>query len=176
MPKLDIPEDDRIVCSVKIKPYNTSIVKSYDFKIDTGADFSSISKETLYDLGYSDEWINTNKKLAEGITTTASGEKVESYYVFLPFINVYGAKGINYPFGILLDKKEDLPKPTCTGCKYTTARKLDYRLLLGKDILSCFNIVIDRDNNCIHMTRVSDLSIRNKKYPDKQMNFIGINI
>ena len=172
MPELEIPKDDRIVCFVKIRPYNSPIMNSYEFKIDTGADFSTISKSALYDLGFTDEWIEKNKKPSKGSTSVATGENVESYDIHLPYINIYGAKGFNYPFGILLDKKEDLPKPTCTGCKHTVAKKLDYRLLLGKDILSCFNITIDREKNILHIDRLSTLDERNAKYPDRQLNFV----
>jgi len=45
---------------VKVRPYNSPILRVLEFKIDTGADFSTISKETLYALGYSEDWINTN--------------------------------------------------------------------------------------------------------------------
>ena len=174
MPKLLIPDSGRISCFVKIKPYDSPILRAFKFKIDTGADFSTISKSTLYELGYTDYWISTNKKLQEGYTSVATGEKVDTYNVYLPFVNIYGAKGIDYPFGILLDKDEVLPKPTCTGCMHTEAKKLDYRLLLGKDILSCFNINIDRDNNCVYIDRISNLDERNAKYPDRQLNFVEV--
>jgi len=174
MPKLKIPKSGRIACKVNIRPYDSPILQDIDFKIDTGADFSTISKDTLYDLGYTDEWIDANKKLMKGTTSVATGEEVETYNIHMPFINVYGARGKDYPFAILMDKEESLPKPTCEGCKYTEAKKFDYRLLLGNDILSCFNINIDRDNDCVYMSRLSNLNERNAKYPDRQLNFVEI--
>ena len=108
----------------------------------------------------------------KGKTTTATGEEVESYYIHIPFISIYGARGKDYPFAILLNKNEELPKPECKGCKHTEAKKFDYRLLLGNDILSCFNISIDRENNFIYLNRLINLDKRNAKYPDKQLNFI----
>jgi len=172
MSKVNIPKSGRIVCTVYLRPYHSPILQDFDFKIDTGADFSTISKDTLYELGYTDSWINKNKTLMKGITTTATGEEVESYYIRIPFISVYGARGKDYPFAILLDRNEELPKPTCKGCKHIEAMKFDYRLLLGNDILSCFNINIDRDNNFLYLNRLSNLDKRNAKYPDKQLNFI----
>ena len=172
MPKLSMPESGRIVCNVKIRPHDSPILRVVEFKIDTGADFSTISKETLYALGYTPNWINENKKLMKGTTSVATGEEVKSYNIHLPFVNIYGAKGINYPFAILLDKDKDLPKPTCDGCKYTEAKKFDYRLLLGNDILSCFNVIIDRENNYVHINRLNNLDERNAKYHDRQMNFV----
>ena len=143
--KLNILDSGRIECEVSIKPYNSPILEVYRFKIDTGADFSTVSKAVLHKLGYTDDWINTNKKLSKGSTSVATGEEIESYYVNLPFISIYGVRGVNYPMSILLDKEEELPKPTCEGCEYTKSRKLDYRCLLGNDILSCFKLLVDRE-------------------------------
>ena len=172
MPKVVIPNSGRVVCNVKIRPYDSPIMRSFEFKIDTGADFSTVSKDTLYTLGYTDEWINDNKKPAKGSTTVATGEVIESFYVELPLVNIYGVRGRNYPFYILMNKDEDLQKPTCKGCKYTEAKKLDYRLLLGNDILSCFKIIIDRDNGWVDMERRVNLDTRNANYPDSHLNFL----
>ena len=172
MPKLRILESGRIVCNVKIRPYDSPILRVVEFKIDTGADFSTISKETLHALGYTPYWIDVNKKLMKGTTSVATGEEVKTYNVCLPFISIYGAKGMDYPFAILLDKEKEIPKPTCDGCKYTEAKKFDYRLLLGNDILSCFNINIDRGTGYVHINRLNNLDERNAKYPDRQLNFI----
>ncbi|MDR2572395.1 MAG: retroviral-like aspartic protease family protein [Oscillospiraceae bacterium] len=138
MPRLKILDSGRIMCEIYIKPYNTSLMKAVEFKIDTGADFSTISKDALYRLGYTSDWIDKNKKPSNRPISVASGEEIESYYIKLPIINIYGVEGVDYPFGILMDKKSELPKPSCRGCRYTEAKKLDYRLLLGNDILSCF--------------------------------------
>jgi len=172
MPKLFIPASGRIVCNVKIRPYNSPILRNFEFKIDTGADISTISKDTLYSLGYTEKWITTNKMPTKGSTTVASGEVIESFYVELPLINIYGIRGVNYPLHILMDKEKDLPKPTCSGCKYIEPKKLDYRLLLGNDILSCFVITIDRDNGFVNMERRSSLDSRNKNYPNSQLNYV----
>lgn len=90
----------------------------------------------------------------------------------IPVINIYGVRGRNYPLNILKDKEEELPKPTCKDCEYTKPKKLDYRLLLGNDILSCFNIRVDRSTGWLYMARLSNLDTRNAKYPDRQLNFV----
>jgi len=138
MPKLFIPASGRIVCNVKIRPYNSPILRNFEFKIDTGADISTISKETLYSLGYTEKWITANKKPTKGSTTVAFGEVIESFYV--------------------------------------EPKKLDYRLLLGNDILSCFIITIDRDNGFVNMERRSSLDSRNKNYPNSQLNYVETEI
>ena len=172
MPKVTIPKSGRIECRVHIKPYDANLMKSIRFKVDTGADFSTISKSALYELGYADDWIEYNKQASTGTTTSASGETLESYFVRLPIINIFGIEGVDYPFGILLDKEENLPKPSCRGCEYTTGKKLDFRSLLGNDILTCFNISINRESNSAVFLPQKSLDERNKIYSDRQLNFI----
>ena len=172
MPKLKIPETGRVECRVHIKPYTSSLMEPVDFKIDTGADFSTISKSTLHTLGYNNCWIDKNKQPMASSTTVASGEKVISYFIKLPIINVYGIEGIDYPFGILIDKEEVLPKPSCEGCEFTKSKKLDYRSLLGNDILSCFKVEIDWSSKTLDLNPQNNLDFRNDKYPDKQLNFV----
>lgn len=170
--KIKMPDSGRIICRVLIRPFDSPIMMRFLYKIDTGADFSTISKDALCELGYTSEWIATNKKPSKGTISVATGEEVESFYVEIPLINIYGVRGRNYPLNILMDKEEELPKPTCEGCKYTKPKKLDYRLLLGKDILSCFKITIDNGDGWLYMERLRNLDDRNRMYPDRQLNYI----
>jgi len=172
MVKIAISKFGRIGCEVRIKPYNSYLMRNVTFKLDTGADFSTISKSALHNLGYTEEWIEKNKMPVESSTTVASGEEITSYYVKLPLINIYGIEGTDYPFGILMDKEEYLPKPTCEGCEFTEAKKLDYRPLLGNDILSCFSVAIDWKNNTVNLEPQNDLEFRNAIFPDRQLHFV----
>jgi len=172
MPKIAIPDSGRIVCRVQIKPFDSFLLEPVEFKIDTGADFSTISKSALLELGFTESWIEANKKPMKTSTTVASGEEIISYYIKLPIINIYGIEGTDYPFGILMDKEESLPKPTCRGCEFTKHKKLDYRTLLGNDILSCFKVSIDWNSGVVDLDPQNNLDVRNKKYPDRQLNFI----
>jgi len=162
------------MCDVYIKQYESPLMQATEFKIDTGADFSTISKDALFKLGYTADWIDDNKKLSKKPISVASGEEIESYYINIPVINIYGIEGRNYPFGILMDKMSVHPKPSCKGCIYTVAKKLDYRLLLGNDILSCFKIEIDWDSNAVNIAPRDNLENRNRLYPDRQLNHIEI--
>jgi len=172
MAKVAIPESGRIECRVSIKSYGAYILKDVVFKVDTGADFSTISKNALHELGYNNDWISENKEFGATSASGASGEKLEAYFVRLPVINIFGIEGVDYPFGILLDKEENLPKPSCRGCEYTEAKKVDFRPLLGNDILSCFNISVDRISNTANFEPQISLDARNEKYPDRQLNFV----
>ena len=146
MIKLEIDNSGRTYCEVYIKPHNSLIMKCVFFKIDTGADFSTISKSVLSDFGYSEGWIEANKIASKFGISTASGEVVASFYVPLN-INIYGIESVGHPFGIILDEEISLPKQSCMGCKHVGIKKRDYRLLLGNDILSCFDMRTQRDSN-----------------------------
>jgi len=172
MTKINIPESGRIECEVHIKPYDSHLMRAVMFKIDTGADFSTISRSALNILGYSTQWIEANKKPTVSSTTVASGEEIKSYYIRLPLVNIYGVEGTDYPFGILMDKEEYLPKPTCKDCEFTKQKKLDYRPLLGNDILSCFIIEVNWRGGIVNLEPQSNLEYRNKKYPDRQLHFL----
>jgi len=174
MHKIRIPDSGRIICEVYIKRYDSPLMQAIEFKIDTGADFSTVSKDTLLRLGYTTDWIDKNKKISKQPISVASGEEIESYYINLPKINIYGIEGTDYPFGILMDKSSEYPKPSCKGCKYTEAKKFDYRMLLGNDILSCFKTEIDWDNNSINLERRRSLDARNRLYPDRQLHDIEV--
>ena len=51
MELIDFAEYRRVYLPVYIKPLEGSAMRSVDFKVDTGADSSTISKEKLYELG-----------------------------------------------------------------------------------------------------------------------------
>ena len=61
MVKIAIPDTGRIECIVQIKPYDAYLMEPIRFKIDTGADFSTISKSVLHELGYTEAWIELNR-------------------------------------------------------------------------------------------------------------------
>lgn len=65
------------------------------FKLDTGADFTTIEKRDLIDFGYSYEWIKSNAIKMTGNTTTATDQPVDAYYVKIPLINIYGYEAKN---------------------------------------------------------------------------------
>ena len=150
MIELEISKEGRAYCEVYIKPFDSQTMKPVFFKIDTGADYSTISKDVLHTLGYTNKWIDTHKVSTDNMTSTASGEAVASVYVPLS-INVYGIEGVNYPFGVLLDEITPLPKQSCADCEHVGLKKRDYRLLLGNDLLSCFDIRTERDNNLMFL-------------------------
>lgn len=99
--KLDL--HGRAYSEIAFKPHNHVKMIQQLFKIDTGADISTISKKYLYRLGYNERWIIENAKPLSD-STMASGELVTNYIVQLPLLNIYGYEALNWPFAILLDE------------------------------------------------------------------------
>ena len=86
MNKFGFKEYGRVYLPIDIKPYGELILISIDFKVDTGADNTTISKVALLRLGYDMDWINRNATVFKDKDkpTTASGDKVNAGYVQLP--------------------------------------------------------------------------------------------
>jgi len=160
MVELDIESSGRTFCPIYISRFNSAEMIPINFKIDTGADFTTISKSTLCKLNYSLEWIDKNKIPAATPASVASGENIPTYFVPLQSISLFGVAGINYPFGVLLDDEILAPRPGCEDCAHIGIKKMDYRLLLGNDLLSCFDIRTDRDCSKLYLERRSSLSMK----------------
>jgi hypothetical protein len=153
----------RAICHIYFKPQNKVIMPRFHFKIDTGADISTMPKEYLYDLGYDKEWILSNAvPETDRETTTATGQMVTNYIVRLPMINVHGYEAINWPFAILLDDEHPDGK--------TISR--DYRPLSGLDLLAGFNFNLDNANNCFSLTRIKSFNPRRKFLPGQEIHMI----
>jgi len=113
-----------------IRPNNTSAMKYLPYKVDTGANSTTISKKWLNELGYDDSWIKSGKLLeGDARPTVATGESIEDCYeVYLPEIQVGGYVGYNWPF--LVSLSDDI----------------QFRLLLGTDSMRFFNWKFDYEN------------------------------
>ena len=101
---------------------------SADYKVDTGANCTTISKDWLFELGYDESWIKSGKQL-EGVTrpTVASGLPLDDCYeVILPEIQIGGWVGYNWPV--------------------LTSLSLPFKFLLGTDSMQFFNWSFDYGN------------------------------
>ncbi|MCL1987023.1 MAG: retroviral-like aspartic protease family protein [Firmicutes bacterium] len=122
---IPISPEGRGILEVSLKPLQDVTLMPIEFKLDTGADVTTISKSTLNDLGYSNDWIATNAVKSTKMTLESAGfEKKPSCYVVMPTVNVHGKDFTNWWLYILPDK-------------------LDYPNLLGLDILRYFNFAFD---------------------------------
>ena len=87
MNKIGFSEFGRVYVPIDIKPINAETMLPVRFKVDTGADTSTISKPELWRLGYDMDWIQKNAIVFEDKDkpTTASGDKIDAGY-FQKFI------------------------------------------------------------------------------------------
>jgi len=103
-----------------------------DYKIDTGANCTTIGCDWLFERGYDVDWIKTGK-LLEGNAhpTVASGLPVEDcYQVILPEICIGDWVGYNWPV--------------------ITSLSVPFKFLLGTDSMQFFNWNFDYENGvCI---------------------------
>ncbi|MDR0220828.1 MAG: hypothetical protein LBI54_05420, partial [Lachnospiraceae bacterium] len=101
------------------------------FKVDSGANCTTISRRALSILGYDDDWIKAGKRL-EGNErpTVATGEAIDNcYLVILPEIHIGGCVGYNWPVRVSLNEK------------------VQFRLLFGTDSMRFFNFEFDYEQS-----------------------------
>ena len=109
------------IIPIYVKANNTPAMFRRLYKVDTGANCTTISKGWLFDLGYDESWIKSGKHL-EGATrpTVASGLPLDDCYeVILPEIHIGGWVGYNWPV--------------------LTSLSLPFKFLLGTDSMQFFN-------------------------------------
>jgi hypothetical protein len=107
---------------------NAPTMLSRDYKVDTGANCTTISKDWLVQLGYDEDWIKSGRRL-EGSSrpTVASGLPLDDCYeVILPEIHIGGWVGYNWPV--------------------ITSLSLPFKFLLGTDSMQFFNWHFDYEN------------------------------
>ena len=158
MLKFDFSEYGRVYIPINIKPLDNITLSDILFKVDTGADTTTISKESLADLGYDSTWIKQNAVVYkdEDKPTTAAGEKINAGYVQLPLINILGYEGKNWVFQIIMDEKQD------------------FRNLLGRDLLTGFNYQFDNDDDMFTISRTKAFKPRYNLLPMQEINEISV--
>ena len=106
---------------VAIKPMSSTTMEFLPYKVDSGANCTTINCTRLYKLGYSADWIKSGKLLVGNARpTVASGLSVDDCYeVILPEICIGDWVGYNWPF--------------------ITSLSVPFKLLLGTDSMQYFN-------------------------------------
>ena len=168
---IEIDDDNRAFVVLRIQRYDKSSYDEVEFKVDTGADRSTISPQDLIDLGYNTSSIHKLFKHT-GSGSTASGETSRHFSIDLSIRHIMGQlvpKGFTFPFVCKWERDIPYPKPDCDGCKLAGTVSGIFRSLLGNDILSCFDATINRGNKEIEFRRITDLTARNKLYPDCEL-------
>jgi hypothetical protein len=109
------------VLPVYIKPKHQQAMPYVRYKVDSGANKTTISRGELNKLGFNDAWISTGRHLEnDERPTLASGFPVDDCYeVVLPEINIGDFVGYNWPF--------------------LTSLSVPFKFLLGTDTMQFFN-------------------------------------
>ena len=158
MTEISFAEFGRVYVLLNIKPINDVTMLPVHFKVDTGADTSTISKLELLLLGYDMDWIQKNAVVFEDKDkpTNASGDKIDAGYIQLPLINIFGYEGIYWPFQIVMDEKQD------------------FRNLLGRDLLAGFNYQFNNDDEVFSIDRTKFFKPRYRFLPNQEIHEIVI--
>jgi hypothetical protein len=98
------------------------------YKVDSGANVTTISAKRLLDLGYNEDWIRSGTALrGADAPTVASGLPIEECYeVILPEIRIGDWVGYNWPA--------------------LTSLNVPFKFLLGTDSMQFFNWHFDYEN------------------------------
>ena len=156
MHTFDFSEFGRVFLPLYIKPFDELTLLDTDFKVDTGADKTTISKHSLYRLGYDINWIKNNTVVYtdKDKPTTASGDKVNAGYIQLPLINLLGYEAKYWPFQIIIDENQD------------------FRNLLGRDLLTGFNYNFNNDDDIFTIKRANIFKPRYSFLPKQEIHEI----
>jgi len=121
----------RIMFYTKVLTGDFKSTKDVEFKLDSGSDFTTISCESLYDLGYSDEFLK--KCPFHHDEASAAGTNTMP----LQYIS-----NVSIKFG---DRE-------LQGCRIFFALGTKLRSLFGTDILKYFNWDINYDKGIFRLT------------------------
>jgi hypothetical protein len=157
MPKFEFEEYGRAYVPMSIKPLNEITLSEVRFKVDTGADVTTVSKKNLVALGYNMEWIKQNAIVYKGDDrpTTAAGDKINAGYIQLPLVNILGYEGKNWVFQVIMDEKQD------------------FRNLLGRDLLAGFNYQFDNYERFFAISRTKKFIPLYKFLPSQEIHEIA---
>ena len=139
MAEVTFNKDGFAVILVYIKQCATPIMTPLAYKVDTGANCTTMSRGWLNSLGYNESWIKANGILLEGDgrPTVASGECInDCYRIALPEINIGGWVGYNW--------------------LVITSLTVPFRLLLGTDSIQFFNWCFDYEKRACRFELISD--------------------
>jgi len=152
----DITIDDagfvylRLYILPRIKPMSTHL----PYKVDTGANRTTISKVLLNKLGYDDEWIRQGELLiGKEKPTTATGEIIsDCYKIVLPEIRLGKWTGHNWSFLVRLNDD----------------KKKQFRLLFGTDSMRFFKWTFDYESKVCSYEGIEGKQLTN--YSNKEQS------
>jgi hypothetical protein len=100
VPEIKFDQNGFAYVRIYIRASDSPSMALLPYKVDSGANRTTISSEFLNDLGYDNDWIMKGELLkGDDRPTVATGEQIDDcYIVALPEINVGDYVGYNWPF------------------------------------------------------------------------------
>ena len=151
MMQFNFSEFSRVYIPINFKPFDSQTMKPYRFKVDTGADSTVMSKEYLYSLGYSYNWLIENM-IIRGDVELANKTTVEAGILQFPVLNILGYECKNWPIMIVVEDGKD------------------FRNLLGRDLLAGFNYNFDNDKKKFFIEKSKSFSYIGNRFKDQSIN------
>ena len=131
------PDTGRKIVPVYFQEYVDISLSRIDFRLDSGADITTIRKSDLNRLGYSMEWIDKNKKEAENIKVRmADSTERNGVYVEIPLVSFMEKDFHNFKIFIV------------------PGDNLDYSNLLGLDVSTEFTYTTDNEDRVLEFYRI----------------------
>ena len=127
-----------VLLDVDIRSMLSPKMESIRYKIDTGANCTTISYKKLSELGFDADWVKVGKLLEnDARPTVASGLPIDDCYeVILPEIRIGDWVGYNWPF--------------------LTSLSVPFKFLLGTDSMQFFNWNFDYENGVCKFDLISN--------------------
>ena len=148
---IDYSELNRVYLFINFKPLNSQTMMPYPFKVDTGADTTTMSKEHLYELGYDYEWVIKNIVIRD-YAELANKTIVEVGIIQFPLINILGYECKNWAIMIVIEDGKD------------------FRNLLGRDLLAGFNYTFDNDKKKFLIEKTKSFSYIGNRFKEQSIN------
>ena len=122
--------DGFVFMDIAIKPKNSTRMEIVKYKVDSGANCTTIGFPRLKALGYDEGWVKAGELLIGNTRpTVASGYTIDDCYrITLPEINLSG-EWIGYNWPVI------------------TSLTIPFKFLLGTDTMRFFNWNFDYENN-----------------------------
>jgi len=148
--KLESDTGKKIV-KVRFQKYSELSLASIDFRLDSGADISTIHKKELNRLGYSMDWIEKNKEENKNIKIKlADNTERNGVYVKIPLM--YFMEKDFYDFKIYI----------------VPDAGFDYSNLLGLDVSTEFNYFTDNEDGILEFYRIDKSKFAISKNTSRQ--------
>jgi hypothetical protein len=154
--QFELREQGRAILPLYLIPSDGTVMLPVEMKVDTGADFTVLSKVALEDLGYDYDWIMKNAITGEKYNdTTAAGDTEIVGIIQFPLLNLLGYEVKMWPFRVIM------------------AKDRDFRNLLGRDLLAGFDYTMRNSTKQFEICRTKKFKPLYKFLPGQSVNEVA---